>query len=96
MSIGRRINNNRILILECLDQLENSIIFAKLRAVDWCRSLIKTDKINKMLQKHRQIYLDKNVLHFVEILAYYLIIGTQVFFWANKIIFALYFPLTQP
>lgn len=81
-------------LINFVDNLEDAILFAKLNALH--DSIISGSELKKMLDYLKDIYTEREIPNFKNILNYYQILGTQVSFSSSKIIFAIHVPIVKP
>lgn len=98
----RKVNEKTIevlqqIILNChnlitfLDNIENAIMFAKLKTAH--NSILSIANLNKILNIVETLYSKDHIIQFKNILSYYYIIDTQYSFTKDEIIFSLFFPI---
>lgn len=80
-------------LITFLDNLEDAIMFAKLNALH--NVIISSYELNELLNYLRKIYKNNEVPNFKNILTYYQLLGTQVTFSENKLIFAIHVPIIR-
>lgn len=92
-NLARQIINNCLTLIDLIEQLENAIMFAHLHVTH--PSMIRSDEIQDMILTLKEYYAQDNVIEFNDLLSYYRILSTQVFFANGKIIFTVHFPLVS-
>lgn len=80
-------------IITFIDNLENSIAFAKLNTLH--TSIISSKELLNSLEYLRKLYQNNQIPKFNNILTYYQFLGTQVTFSDNKLIFAIHIPIIR-
>lgn len=81
-------------IISFLDNIENSIVFARLGTLH--TSIIPVETMFELIKQIKSIYSHDSILTFNNILSYYDITTSQVFFRKDKIVFTVHFPIILP
>lgn len=94
LGVSQQILSNCHTYIEFIDQVYDAIIFAKLNSAN--PVIIDTQETAIMMDDLHQWYPKESIILFKNILSAYLIMGTQVIFSSDKIIFAIHIPLIIP
>lgn len=81
-------------IINFLDNLENAVIFSKLNVLH--PDIVSLANFEILLKNLSAIYPQEKIIQLNDIHSYYSFVHTQVHFTDNRIIFAIYFPITHP
>lgn len=94
-SIFGQIKNNLDILMNFLTNLETSISFSNLKIMH--SSLITHEELKELLYNMSNIYNEEQLpFKNKDFLDYYKVVETNTFFYENKIIFSLNFPLIHP
>lgn len=92
-NVARQVLNNCLLLINLIEELENSISFGTLNIVNL--NTLKPTEILEMIN-YMEIKYPKQFVKFNSVMTYYHLIKTKVYFTKDRIVFINHMPLFKP